>query len=72
MKSVIRTTVVAVFLVAALVSLGLAAGTPKMISYQGKATDASGNPVTDGNHSFTFHLYDHPNNRHIPTERQAV
>lgn len=35
---------------------------PKLISYQGRATDASGNPVADGVHPVQFHIYDKLNN----------
>lgn len=38
----------------------LSAGVPKMISYQGRATVESGSPVTDGDHSCMFQLFDHP------------
>jgi len=31
---------------------------PQVISYQGKVTDASGNPVTDGNYVMRFLIYD--------------
>ncbi|MEW5922845.1 MAG: hypothetical protein AB1746_02545 [Candidatus Zixiibacteriota bacterium] len=34
-----------------------AAEAPKIMSYQGRATDASGNPVTDGNHTVRFDLF---------------
>jgi hypothetical protein len=33
------------------------AATPKLMSYQGRATDASGNPVTDGPHTVAFDMY---------------
>jgi len=33
------------------------AAAPKLMSYQGRATDASGNPVADGPHSVRFDLY---------------
>jgi hypothetical protein len=33
---------------------------PRMINYQGKATDASGNPVPDGDYQVRFYIYDHP------------
>jgi hypothetical protein len=33
---------------------------PRMISYQGKATDVSGNPVPDGDYQVRFYIYDHP------------
>lgn len=49
--------IVCVFLMAATVTL---ARTPMKISYQGRATDASGNPVPDGSYPVQFHLYDHP------------
>ncbi|MBU2044643.1 MAG: hypothetical protein KJ619_05415 [Candidatus Omnitrophica bacterium] len=34
---------------------------PPLINYQGKLTDSSGNPVTDGTHSITFRIYDADN-----------
>lgn len=37
-----------------------AAGTPRVISYQGRATDGTGAPVPDGSYPAQFHLYDHP------------
>ena len=36
------------------------ASVPHMISYQGKATDASGAAVPDGDYQVRFYLYDHP------------
>ncbi|HKZ22665.1 MAG TPA: hypothetical protein VJ165_05610 [candidate division Zixibacteria bacterium] len=33
---------------------------PNLINFQGRLTDASGNPVTDGAHSVTFRLFDVP------------
>jgi len=39
---------------------GQAIAGPDKISYQGKATDASGSPVPDGDYSFTFRLYEYP------------
>jgi hypothetical protein len=33
---------------------------PKIISYQGKVTDAGGTPVADGDYSMTFTIYDAP------------
>ena len=38
----------------------LLASVPRLISYQGKATDASGNPVPDADYQVRFYLYDHP------------
>lgn len=37
----------------------LAGGTPKRISYQGRAVDSEGNPVSDGAHTAQFTLYNH-------------
>jgi hypothetical protein len=31
---------------------------PQVISYQGKVTDTSGNPVADGNYTMRFRIYD--------------
>ncbi len=31
---------------------------PRLINYQGKLTDTSGNPVADGNYSITLRIYD--------------
>lgn len=36
------------------------ASTPRTISYQGRATDAGGNPVPDASYPAQFHLYDRP------------
>lgn len=33
---------------------------PDKISYQGKATDAAGNPLPDGDYDFVFQLYEYP------------
>lgn len=33
---------------------------PPIISYQGKATDSGGNPVSDGNYNIRFRIYDAP------------
>ncbi|MFH2049051.1 MAG: hypothetical protein ABIJ12_06365 [bacterium] len=38
-------------------TVGLASGTPHLISYQGKATDNAGNPVTDDTYDVWFFLY---------------
>ena len=38
------------------------AETPRFISYQGKATDAAGNPIANGTHDFQFRIYDKNNN----------
>lgn len=35
-----------------------AAGVPAMMTYQGRLTDAGGQPVADGAHGFRFYLYD--------------
>lgn len=49
------------FIILLLMQAGLAtADVPKLMNYQGKATDASGNPVPDGSHSFYFMLYTSP------------
>lgn len=44
----------------ALVSLALVswAEIPKTMSYQGKLTDADGDPVVDGDYELTFSIYD--------------
>lgn len=34
------------------------ADVPTTMTYQGRATDGTGNPVTDGPHDFTFRIYD--------------
>lgn len=52
--ALIATTCIVVLATAAL------AGTPKRISYQGKATDASGSPLPDGDYGFTFQLFEYP------------
>ncbi len=36
----------------------LLAAVPTMINYQGRLTDAGGNPVADGNYSIVFRIYD--------------
>ncbi|MEL6821948.1 MAG: hypothetical protein AAFP70_09320 [Calditrichota bacterium] len=41
-----------------LLSLSLMAQVPQTMSYQGLITDASGNPVIDGNYTITFKIYD--------------
>ncbi len=38
----------------------LADAIPRMISYQGVLTDASGSNVANGSYNLTFHLYDTP------------
>ena len=52
------------FALSVIVCLLLAATTlasvPRQITYQGKATDASGNPVPDGDYQVRFYIYDHP------------
>lgn len=50
-----------IFLVLIMVSFALAEA-PKLISYQGKATNSSGNPVSNGAHAVQFHIYDKYNN----------
>jgi hypothetical protein len=46
-------------LAVALLGVGVAAAQPpQMITYQGLLTDASGAPVSDGNYSLTFRIYD--------------
>jgi len=55
-KTLTVLALVALLLLAATVS----ASVPRMISYQGKATDASGNPVPDGDYQVRFYIYDHP------------
>ena len=53
LKRVIQTLIVVLGLVAFAF-----AGTPQMINYQGRLTDAEGNPVVNGNYSVTFTIYD--------------
>ncbi|PWB72423.1 hypothetical protein C3F09_06610 [candidate division GN15 bacterium] len=36
------------------------AAVPRQINYQGRATDASGNPVPDGDYDVRFNIFDHP------------
>jgi hypothetical protein len=55
-RAIIRTTVFAIALMA-MASLA-AADVPQVINYQGRLTDASGNPVPDGNYQITFTIYD--------------
>ncbi len=50
----------AILVMTMMCGLCLAVGTPRKISYQGRATDASGTPLTDGNYAFIFRVYDHP------------
>jgi YVTN family beta-propeller protein len=33
---------------------------PSLVSFQGRLTDGAGNPVTNGNYSLTFRIYDSP------------
>ena len=47
-------TVVLLIMMASLASAEI----PQVISYQGKVTDASGNPVADGSYSMRFRIYD--------------
>jgi hypothetical protein len=50
---------VTTLLVVALVGVGAtAAQPPQTMTYQGLLTDASGSPVSDGNYSLTFRIYD--------------
>ena len=60
MKATIRKTMtsllIAVCLALATVALVLAE-IPRLISYQGRVTNADGSPVPDGNHSVRFDLY---------------
>jgi len=51
--------VVAIACVLILASVA-AASVPRQISYQGKATDASGNPVPDADYQARFFIYDRP------------
>jgi len=55
--------IVSAILAIALIMMTASAGwgaVPRMISYQGKATDVSGNPVPDGDYQVRFFIYDHP------------
>jgi len=38
---------------------------PKLINFQGRLTDGSGNPVADGNYSITFRIYDAATNGNV-------
>jgi len=55
-------TVVAIFISFGLLTLDVFAqsSVPNLINFQGRLTDASGNPVTDGAHAVTFRLFDVP------------
>jgi hypothetical protein len=55
--SIKRSWIPGVIVLVILVSSVLA-DIPRLISYQGRLTDASGNPVTDGSYSVRFRIYD--------------
>jgi hypothetical protein len=57
MKHMVQLTVTLIIAVLALASLATA-DVPHMINYQGRLTDALGNPVPDGNYQITFTIYD--------------
>ncbi|MFH1373560.1 MAG: hypothetical protein ABII79_07190 [bacterium] len=64
-KTMKRSTTITTFLVAAFLAMAVApfvnADVPKLMSYQGLATDAiTGNPVPDGNYRLDFCIYDLP------------
>lgn len=61
MRSSFRVLLSACFLIAVLVPT-VWCEAPKLMSYQGRATDISGNPVADGNHDVEFRIYDKFNN----------
>lgn len=56
-----QTTLLAITAVALLgMVVASFATAPKLMSYQGRATDASGKSVTDGPHTAVFAMYNHP------------
>ncbi len=60
MNIVLKVSLVVLMMVLFLTGFCLAAGAPKIMSYQGRATDASDDPVADGLHTVAFDVYNHP------------
>ncbi len=60
MNIVLKVSLVVLMMALFLSGLCFAAGAPKLMSYQGRATDASDNPVADGLHTVAFDMYNHP------------
>jgi len=56
MRYAIGCTMLALMILLATSNL-LAAGVPQIINYQGRLTDAGGNPVTDGDYQLSFSIY---------------
>ncbi len=56
LKSSVATLIIACFILSWFAQADASA--PKLMSYQGRATDVSGNPVTDGLHTVRFDLFD--------------
>jgi hypothetical protein len=57
MKDISKLMLLVFLVVVVTFSLSYATGTPKLISYQGKITDAGGSPVADGTHDIWLFLY---------------
>jgi len=53
-----RSMVQCLVLVAAMLAVSGRADIPKLVSYQGKVTDAAGTPVADGAYNMRFRIYD--------------
>jgi hypothetical protein len=60
-----------IIVIAVVLATSIFAAAPKLISYQGKATDAAGNVVSDGSHAAIFQIYDRNNNQ-LWTESASV